>query len=127
MVRLFVLSTLLFAALPATAQAQWFGGRVIRALRTSIETPPPAKPVPNRYRTPYPSVSGGFSIGMGSYPAYNYPRPGAFDPYRFDNYVYDPYRFGSFREPDLLNDPYFRERTRYDSHFPGKHRQHGNH
>ena len=64
---------------------------------------------------------------MGSYPAYNYPRPGAFDPYRFDNYVYDPYRYGSFREPDLLNDPYFRERTRYDSHFSGKHRHHGKH
>ena len=104
----------------ATAQAGGFGSRILHALRTSVETPLPSKPVPNRYRTPYPSVSGGFSIGMGSYPAYNYPKPGQFDPYRFDNYTYYPYQFGSFREPDLLNDPYFRERTRYDSAFPGK-------
>ncbi len=125
MVRLLVLVTVLVTAQSAAVHAEWFGSRVFRALRTSIETPLPTQPVPNRYRTPYPSVSGGLSVGMGSYPAYNYPRPGSFDPYRFDNYVYDPYRFGSFREPDLLNDPYFRERTRHDSHFSGKHRHRG--
>ncbi|MEM8671595.1 MAG: hypothetical protein AAGG48_29010 [Planctomycetota bacterium] len=62
----------------------------------------------------------GLGIGVGSYPPYNYPRPGEFDPYRFDSYVYDPYAFGSFEAPDLLKDPYFRERHRNDSHFPGR-------
>ena len=62
----------------------------------------------------------GKSIGFGSYPAYNYPRPGEFDPERFDNYVHDPYVRGRFDAPDLLNDPYFRERHRYDSHFRGR-------
>lgn len=61
----------------------------------------------------------GFGIGIGSYPRYGYPHPYGFDPYRFDSYLYDPYRTGSFEPPDLLNDPYFRERHRYDSHFPG--------
>ena len=123
----------MFAMQTTAVHAQIFGGRIIRALRTSVETPVPSKPVPNRYRTPYPSVSGGYSIGIGSYPAYNYPKPGNFDPYRFDNYVYDPYRYGSFREPDLHNDPYFRERTRYDAAFPRKrqqshvHHAHGHH
>jgi len=73
--------------------------------------------VPNRYKTPYPTTSSGISIGIGSYPYYRYPRPGNFDPYRFDNYVHDPYETGRFRAPDLLNDPYFRERHRYDSAF----------
>jgi hypothetical protein len=62
------------------------------------------------------------SVGVFSYPNYGYPRPGSFDPYRFDNYVYDPYTSGSFRAPDLINDPYFRERHRYDSAFPGRYR-----
>ncbi|KAA5547292.1 hypothetical protein FYK55_02535 [Roseiconus nitratireducens] len=80
--------------------------------------------VPNRYRTPYPTASSGISIGIGSYPYYNYPRPGQFDPYRFDNYVHDPYITGRFRAPDLLNDPYFRERHRYESRFPGHRHKH---
>lgn len=79
--------------------------------------------VPNRYRTPYPTSAQGISVGFGSYPNYNYPRPGQFDPYRFDNYVHDPYITGSFKAPDLLKDPYFRERHRYDSHFPGRARK----
>ena len=106
------------------ADAQWLGRKWFGAnrhsgakFRSSHKKIPPA---PNRYRTPYPTTSSGISIGIGSYPYYNYPRPGAFDPYRFDSYVYDPYRSGSFRAPDLINDPYFRERYRYDSHFPGR-------
>lgn len=62
----------------------------------------------------------GMGIGVGSYPPYGYPRPGQFNPHRFDSYLYDPYRSGSFEPPDLLNDPYFRERHRYDSQFPGR-------
>jgi hypothetical protein len=74
------------------------------------------------HRSYHPSSVFGFSIGIGSYPSYGYPSPGQFNPYRFDSYVYDPYRFGSFEAPDLLKDPYFRERHRYDSHFPGRNR-----
>ena len=66
------------------------------------------------------AVLFGKSIGFASYPPYNYPRPGEFDPERFDNYVHDPYLRGRFDAPDLLNDPYFRERHRYDSHFRGR-------
>lgn len=106
----------------AVAQAQWFGRRSIgaRLSRVPAHTVPN---IPNRYHTPYPTTTGRMSVGMLSYPDYNYPRPGTFDPYRFDNYVYDPYRYGSFRAPDLLEDPYFRERYRYDSHFPGRRNQ----
>lgn len=78
--------------------------------------------VSNRYRTPYVTSPSGISIGVGSYPYYNYPRPGQFDPYRFDNYVHDPYITGSFKAPDLLKDPYFRERHRYESKYPARRR-----
>jgi len=67
-----------------------------------------------------PSSAFGFSIGIGSYPNYGYPAVGSFNPYRFDSYIYDPYRSGNFEAPDLLKDPYFRERHRYDSQFPGR-------
>ncbi len=76
---------------------------------------------PGSYRSYYPASSFGFSIGIGSYPGYGYSSFGYLDPYRFDGYGYDPYRYGSFRAPDLLDDPYFRERYRYDSRFPGRH------
>ena len=72
------------------------------------------------YRVQRPSSSFGFSIGIGGYPRYG--GFGYFDPYRFDGYGYDPYRYGSFEAPDLLNDPYFRERYRYDSKYPGRYR-----
>ncbi len=71
-------------------------------------------------RSYYPSSSFGFSIGIGNYSSYGYPGYGYLDPYRFGGYGYDPYRYGSFRAPDLLNDPYFRESHRYDSRFPGR-------
>ncbi|GAA4473159.1 hypothetical protein [Novipirellula rosea] len=35
-------------------------------------------------------------------------------------YVYDPYQTGSFRAPDLLDDPYFNAQHKFDSHFPGR-------
>ena len=121
-----VLAILVAAILVTSSQAdaqwlgrKWFGGK--RHSGAKYHSPNKSiPPAPNRYKTPYPTTSSGISIGIGSYPYYNYPRPGSFDPYRFDNYVYDPYRSGSFRAPDLLNDPYFRERHRYDSHFPGR-------
>lgn len=74
----------------------------------------------NNYHSYRPSSSIGISIGIGGYPGYG--GFGYFDPYRFDFYGYDPYRFGSFEAPDLLNDPYFRERHRYDSKYPGRYR-----
>lgn len=67
----------------------------------------------NYSRSPSVSVFGiGTNTGAG-HPPYVY-----FDPNGFNPYVYDPYTSGSFEAPDLLNDPYFRERHRYQSHFP---------
>ena len=78
------------------------------------------------YRSYRPSSGLNISIGIGSYPGYGYYSGfggyGYPDPYRFDGYGYDPYRYGSFEAPDLLKDPYFRERYRYDSKFPGRYR-----
>ncbi|QEF99386.1 hypothetical protein Mal15_34500 [Stieleria maiorica] len=121
MVRLSFVLVALLSVDCSLANGQWFGNQS-RGLRRSRAQSHAAPTVPNRYRTPYPTSTRAMSIGVFSYPDYNHPRPGSFDPYRFDNYVYDPYRFGSFEAPDLLNDPYFRERHRYDSHFPGRRR-----
>jgi hypothetical protein len=59
----------------------------------------------------------GFGIGIGNY--YSDRRSGyyEFDPNAFSGYAFDPYTYGQFEAPDLLKDPYFRERNRYDSHF----------
>lgn len=59
----------------------------------------------------------GFGIGIGNY--YSDRRSGyyEFDPNAFSGYAFDPYTYGQFEAPDLLKDPYFRERYRYDSHF----------
>lgn len=79
-----------------------------------------------RTRSYRPSSGWDINIGVGSYPGYGYYSGfgayGYLDPYRFDGYGYDPYRYGSFEAPDLLKDPYFRERYRYDSKFPGRYR-----
>jgi hypothetical protein len=64
----------------------------------------------------------GFSFGIGNYSPSGYYPQGTFDPYAFDGRAYDPYRYGSFRAPDLLDDPYFRERHRFDSRYPGRYR-----
>jgi hypothetical protein len=87
---------------------------------------------PGNYRSHYPSPSFGFSIGIGGYPGYGYSGLGYsnfgyssfgyLDAYRFDGFGYDPYRYGTFRAPDLLDDPYFIQRHRYDSQFPGRYR-----
>ncbi|TWU59977.1 hypothetical protein Poly51_02500 [Rubripirellula tenax] len=57
------------------------------------------------------------SYGYGGYRGLSYP-----DPYRFDGFGYDPYRYGSFRAPDLMQDPYFQWQHKYDSAFPGRRR-----
>lgn len=41
-------------------------------------------------------------------------------PYYGYGYAYEPYRHGSFRAPDLLNEPYFRAQHKFDSQFPGR-------
>lgn len=123
MVRLLIALFTCTLLLVGTSDAQWFSGKRLSGLFGKQDAPSRhGKPsaVPNQYRTPYPTTTGRMSVGVFSYPDYNYPAPGAFDPYRFDNYVYRPFAYGHFREPDLLNDPYFRERHRYDSHFPGR-------
>ncbi|MCO8124696.1 hypothetical protein NHH03_23355 [Stieleria sp. TO1_6] len=112
----------------STADAQLFSGKRLSRLRDNligapaISRPPTADRTPSRYRSQVPAPSMGLSIGIGSYPYYGYPPPGSFNPYRFDSYTHDPYRLGRFDAPDLLNDPYFRERTRYDSRYPGRYR-----
>lgn len=116
---LYRIATLVVLAslLAVPADADWFGKRKRKTRAKAARTSPP---VPNGYKTPYPTRTGPMSIGFFSYPNYNYPKPGSFDPYRFDNYVHYPYELGRFDAPDLLNDPYFRERHRYDSHFQGR-------
>ena len=82
--------------------------------------------VDETYRSYKRSSGLNISIGIGAYPGYGYYSGwggyGYLDPYRFDGYGYDPYRYGSFEAPDLLKDPYFRERYRYDSKYPGRYR-----
>ena len=58
----------------------------------------------------------GFSFGPdpGSLPGYTAGYP---DPYFLDNYGLDPWARGSFRAPDLLDDPYFYDRV------PAQHRR----
>lgn len=63
----------------------------------------------------------GYSSGYGSgYSGYS----GLSDfngiPYYGYGYAYDPYRHGSFRAPDLLDEPYFRAQHKFDSQFPGR-------
>lgn len=41
-------------------------------------------------------------------------------PYYGYGYAYEPYRHGSFRAPDLLNEPSFRAQHKFDSKFPGR-------
>lgn len=115
MKRLLAILMLISAGYAAPADAQLFKFNWLR----KRDKAPPAN-IPNRYRTPYPTITGPASIGVFSYPGYNYPGPYDFDPYRFDNYVYDPMISGRFRAPSLLDDPYFRERYRYDSAYPGR-------
>lgn len=76
------------------------------------------------YRSDYPSSSFGLSIGIGGYPGYGYSSFGYRDPYPFYGYRsgYDPYGAPNFEAPDLLRDPYFRARHKFDSRFPGRYR-----
>ena len=85
-----------------------------------------AAKIEDSYRSYKRSSGLNISVGIGAYPGFGYyPGFGGYgylDPYRFDGYGYDPYRYGSFEAPDLLKDPYFRERYRYDSKYPGRYR-----
>ncbi|MGB7343366.1 MAG: hypothetical protein WBD20_04095 [Pirellulaceae bacterium] len=63
----------------------------------------------------------GFSYGSG----YSYPYDVPVYNNRFNGgnsfgYVYDPYASGSFKAPDLLNDPLFQAQHKFDSHYPGR-------
>ncbi|WP_146524642.1 hypothetical protein [Novipirellula artificiosorum] len=69
-----------------------------------------------------PAYRGGgmrMGIGIGSYRGYGYSTFGSVAPYGL-GYVNDPYQSGSFRVPDLLDDPYFIEQHRFDSRYPGR-------
>lgn len=70
------------------------------------------------HRSSYRSPSFRRGVRVGRYPGYQYGGFGFFDPL-----WYDPYRYGSFKAPDLLDDPLFIETHRYDSHFPGRRRR----
>ncbi len=65
------------------------------------------------------------SYGYGPYGSYGYGGngrygyPGAFPSSGF-GYIYDPYATGSFRAPDMHNDPYFQWQHKFDSRFPGR-------
>lgn len=136
MLRSFLLIVILMTYFCDIAEARrpWFrnlfrGQSAVRSVQPAPSMQPVTHSVQPANRTMPPTTGGstineptlfGMGIGVGSYPPYNYPRPGEFNPYRFDSYIYDPYQSGSFEPPDLLNDPYFRERHRYDSHFPGR-------
>ncbi|TWU37735.1 hypothetical protein Q31b_45240 [Novipirellula aureliae] len=64
------------------------------------------------------------SYGNGSrgYPIYGYSTIGSVAPYGM-GYVNDPYQSGSFKIPDLLDDPLFIQQHRYESRFPGRRRR----
>ena len=63
----------------------------------------------------------GFSYGSGySYP-YDVPVYGnRFSGGSIYSNVYNPYASGSFKAPDLLDDPLFQAQHKFDSHFPGR-------
>ena len=60
------------------------------------------------YRSATPFTLFGFSFGTAPY---GYDFAGYPDPYFLYPYSYDPWLRGSFREPDLLDDPYFYDRA----------------
>jgi len=59
---------------------------------------------------------GGLTIAPGTDMSYHAV------PYYGFGYALDPYRGGSFRAPDLHDDPFFRAQHKFDSHFPGRYR-----
>jgi hypothetical protein len=130
MFRLLIIIVVSFSVLHCTpVDAQLFGRRHQSKRGAKLQRydshrqPAQAELNDRSYRT---SSGLNISIGIGTFPGYGYYSGfggyGYLDPYRFDGYGYDPYRYGSFEAPDLLKDPYFRERYRYDSQFPGRYR-----
>ena len=128
MLRLLIITAVTACVLHCTqADAQLFGRRHHSSRGAKLQRYESHRQTANTERTyrPYNPSSGlNISIGIGGYPRYysGFGGYGYLDPYRFDGYGYDPYRYGSFEAPDLLKDPYFRERYRYDSKFPGRYR-----
>ena len=130
MLRLLIITFVIFIALHHNpAEAQIFGrwknsSRGAKLQR--YESQRPLTTADHRERSSRTSSGLDIRIGVGTFPGYGYyPGFGAvgyLDPYRFDGFGYDPYRYGRFEAPDLLNDPYFRERYRYDSKYPGRYR-----
>ncbi len=57
----------------------------------------------------------GFSFGGSGHADYGNPGYGYINPY-----AYDPYQYGSFEMQDPADDPYLRQRYRYDTFFPGR-------
>ncbi|EMI16329.1 secreted protein [Rhodopirellula maiorica SM1] len=68
------------------------------------------------------ATSSRWVIGANEYHAHH--RGDIRNPYGYPfygyGYIQDPYQTGSFRAPDLLDDPYFNARHKFDSHFPGR-------
>ena len=131
MFRLLMITVVCTSVLHCTqAEAQLLFGRRHQSVRGAqlqrYDTHRQTEKTERTYRSYRPSSGLDIRIGIGSYPGYGYYSGfggyGYLDPYRFDGYGYDPYRYGSFEAPDLLKDPYFRERYRYDSKFPGRYR-----
>lgn len=75
---------------------------------------------PSRQAYPREPSLFGFGVTIGNY--YGRTGYGVFDPYGFNGNVYYPYQYGSFKAPDLLDDPYFRARHKFDSRYPGRYR-----
>jgi hypothetical protein len=131
MYRLVIISVVSMCVLSCgDAEAQLLFGRRHHSSRGAklqrYESTRQTAKVDEAYRSYKRSSGLNISIGIGAYPEYGYYSGfggyGYLDPYRFDGYGYDPYRYGSFEAPDLLKDPYFRERYRYDSKYPGRYR-----
>ncbi|GAA5507701.1 hypothetical protein [Novipirellula caenicola] len=76
----------------------------------------------HRHHWQSPASSPGFSMRATQYHGRNH--GDIHNPYGYPFYGYgyinDPYQSGSFRAPDLLDDPYFNARHKFDSHFPGR-------
>lgn len=63
----------------------------------------------NRYGDSYGGYGWGTGYGIST------AKPIAGSPF-----LYDPYATGRFRAPDLMDDPYFRARHKFDSRYPGR-------
>lgn len=101
--------TFFVAGTPTTGQAQ--GRRSGRSVHHGHRHAPPYSYRHRGYSSPrWSSSSTFFGLSFGTYP-YGYDYAGYPDPYFLYPYSYDPWMRGSFRAPDLLDDPYFYDRV----------------